>query len=52
MEAEHHKKVEYYNTLTEHIEKRKEMKMNAVGMNKHERNFNSKVLAKMSNEPM
>lgn len=52
MEAEHHKKVEYYNTLTEHIEKRKEMKMKAVGMNKHEKNFNSKVLAKMSGEPM
>lgn len=50
MEAAHHKKVEYYNTLTEHIEKQKEMKMKGVGMNKHERNFNSKVLAKMTDQ--
>lgn len=50
LNVEANKKKEYYKQLTEHIEQKKELKMKGVGMSKNERNFNSKVLAKMSLE--
>lgn len=50
MEVQEKKRREYYNVLTAHIEKKKDMKLKGVGMSKNERQLNSKVLAKMEAE--
>ena len=50
MDADKQKRKDYYNTLTDHISKQKEIKMKSVGMSHEERHFNAKVLEKMSHE--
>jgi len=47
MDKEKEKRKAYFKTLTEHINKQKEVKMSGVGMSKDERRLNARVLAKM-----
>merc|ERR1711918_211711 len=50
MDAQHKKKQDYYDVLTEHIDMKQRMKQDNVGMSGVERQLNKKVLLKMSNE--